>query len=313
MGTTTKIRDNDIKKIIELYNNHHSTYEIACMYNTYPGRIRRCLLRNNIKIRTSRESLTTYNHQTVIDVIDKYNKVKNISNVAYLLNLSHKVVNSILKKNNIETPNPQQTKYNWEFIQDQNNLFFYWLGWALSDGSISERKRGGINFVLHIHQQDKHVLEFFNSQINPKINISEYKKSNSCRITYSVPRRLFLKLKEWGLIPNKTYLFKLTRLLKSISNDGFFQLLVGIIEGDGCIYTYKNQITLSISGNKNLLEWISLRLSKCGLQKKKVYKKKSEFDHELRYRKRDTLKVIQLLMGTKYHLLSRKWNKISLI
>jgi hypothetical protein len=100
--------------------------------------------------------------------------------------------------------------------------------------------------------------------------------------------------------------------LHSMNDIAFYQLLVGIIEGDGCVcITKHNRLILTIDGHHDLLMWIAARLVAAGFRQRKVIRGKSDFSHTIRFGATDCLKLVRLLFKSEYHLLTRKWAKIN--
>ncbi len=125
-----------------------------------------------------------------------------------------------------------------------------------------------------------------------------------------MPRLYFNILKTWSFIPRKTYDLTISNKLKHINTQNFLQLLVGIIEGDGCIYVKGKRLMLLVDGHYNMLQWLNSRLIKLGFKKRTIIHGKSPYSHRIQINKRETLKLHELLKKCTYLLLRRKWDKI---
>lgn len=265
------------------------------------------------------------------EILTAHNKGQSVSSIARTYNCSITGVSNLLKRNGCIIYKPDDLiKRDWSFINDKSDLFFYWLGWMLSDGHVfntfRQNRNRGVKSRITVHKNDIHILEFFRDIIQPNFKIKFVKRSECATLDLSIPRIIYNIVKQYGLIPNKTYRFKATKLLYGISQDQFLQFLVGFIEGDGCIdtpilksknYQYKT-FRIRIVGNNYLLKWIQNMLYKHGFWKRKLSPHKnidgkthSKQFSELGIAGKDAIKLGKMLLKCQYHKLGRKWVKLS--
>lgn len=209
----------------------------------------------------------------------------------------------------------------WSFIDEESNLFHYWLGWMISDGCIFIVSKNSAFINLGLHPSDIHILEFFKQQNRCTAKIMK-QKNNNMRVsrTYLSPGYVD-KLSKWGFIPNKTKNFKATNRLLNLNEQNFYQFLVGFIEGDGSVdhrkltKKIKNKHYISAStrvrmiGVKNVLSFIKNKLEKFGYKERKLSPKKNNKAYEYTISGKEADHLIGNLMLSEYHLLDRKWSK----
>jgi hypothetical protein len=143
-------------------------------------------------------------------------------------------------------------------LLENSYLAYYWVGFILADGAISDFKR--LIVTLSVHDLDH--LEKFASFLKTNIRIlKDYKSKGSfnsdgmCRISIQDSIKIPLLCQKFDLKPLKTY----NPPVLNIKNDDLFiSLLAGFIDGDGSIKTNKNRGgNMSIS-LKNHSSWLNV-------------------------------------------------------
>jgi hypothetical protein len=208
----------------------------------------------------------------------------------------------------------------WSFVNEESMLFFYWLGWMLADGCIRFIKRDGRNrgiiTYLTVHNNDTNILTFFRDHIQASA-IVHPKKDNCVRLDLRVPRLIAIELQNWGLCERKSHEFKMIPKLSMITNNQFLQLLCGLIEGDGSVNTKliksKKHLypvpTIGLVNHISLITWVADRLTHLGYAARKICSQKGCYSY--RIAGLDAHKLHAELMVCPYHLLNRKWSRIS--
>lgn len=110
-------------------------------------------------------------------------------------------------------------------------------------------------------------------------------------------RRMYLDLQRIGLTPNKSK----TIFFPDIPEKFFADFTRGYFDGDGCVYVegmrtgnFKKISVIFTSGSYKFLEELARSLKKfLNLQHDKIYKGSNAF--QLRYRMRDTLKILSFM------------------
>lgn len=313
----------DEKSIIEQYGSGLTIKEISKIHKRMPGTISKILHKNNVNIRSIKEYCKAY--ENINDIIKEFNGGASVSKLANKYNYTITGMSNLLKSHGcLVLPQSAINKSDWTFVEQRNNLFFYWLGWMISDGNVSPRikygRKAGIESYICTHKNDLHILEFFKSKIYPTKSIHFCKTDNTCKLYLNIPRNIYEILLTYGLIPNKTYDFDVTPKLNDLNRNDFFQFYVGFIEGDGSIDNKKMRsrnhcydmfrIRFS-SGSINLTNWIINKLESFGYKRRKIYCR-SENNYEYSISGKDAITLGKECLSTQYHMLNRKWDKITL-
>jgi hypothetical protein len=311
----------DIRQITKLYDSGVTIKNIAISFNIPLSTIYYRLRRINFKFRPIHERNCKNSKETTSQILELYCSGISLSKLATQFNMSITGISNIMQRHNIQIRPFNINTADWSFIKSQKSFFFYWLGWMLADGCVfprhQEGRNRGITSFLTVHKNDLHILEFFKNIIKKGQKI-KIKKDHCCRLDISMPRNIFNEIVQWGLIPNKTYLFKVTPKLDNISEKQFYQLLVGVIEGDGNVshvlmkskkHSYP-VLTAGICSSNKLVIWISEKLFRLGYKKRKIYYRKNrKICADYRISGKDAIRLCNRLMKCKYHLLNRKWDR----
>lgn len=179
--------------------------------------------------------------------------------------------------------------------------FNYFLGLLATDGCVT-----GDRVVLDFSESNKELLDYWNEFLGNKCNITKsihkIYKVTQYRIAFR-NQEICDYLGSFGIVPRKTY--GLT--LKYIDWD----VLRGIIDGDGCVLSRNNDTTVSIgitSGSKQFLEQISKFYLDNGI---KSYLKESNRNLNTTYdlyvhKTEDILKIYENLYENAHFYLKRK-------
>jgi hypothetical protein len=134
-------------------------------------------------------------------------------------------------------------KCNFSRLLEETNEKYYWLGFLLADGSFSKRKEIKIGLSI---KDENHLIKL--KKFLRIENIHYYK--NSVYICGKDTKIFETITKKYNISSIKTYI---PPDLSSIKNDKMFSLLIGFIDGDGCISKqYKrNDFLLRIKNHKN--------------------------------------------------------------
>jgi hypothetical protein len=191
--------------------------------------------------------------------------------------------------------------------------FAYAIGLIASDGNVSPDGR----HILFVSKDYEQALNFSKAlHIKNKISTtySGWKRSRAFRV--QVGDVLFYNfLNSIGLTPNKSK----TIGPLVIPDDYFFDFLRGLFDGDGCTYSYwdkrwKSSFMLYLafsSASLCFVLWLQVQImNKIGVQGH-IAKSQKNSCYQLRYSKRECLKVIKYMYRTKSTLcLKRKHLKI---
>ena len=135
----------------------------------------------------------------------------------------------------------------------------YWLGLIYADGS---NKISRNTFVLGLQEEDSYILNILAKSLKTNVPIKIQKdkkgiKKNFYRLEI-YNKNLTLDLLKHGVVENKTSILK----SPNINENYIFDFIRGYFDGDGSIYTAKNdknhyKDTISFTGTKEITSFIS--------------------------------------------------------
>lgn len=176
------------------------------------------------------------------EIINLYISGKNTVEISKKFNSYNTTIRRILLRNNIKL------RSNSENCDNKiNNIFSnkynlskeeqYWLGLLITDGCISNSY-----ISLSLKEEDKYILEKFALFVGNKINVNKYYNKKYSIFEYQVKfksKRVENNLNEIAEFKNKSLKLKLFIPLT-------YDILRGIIDGDGYVRKVKNSIVINI-------------------------------------------------------------------
>lgn len=233
-----KVDSNIEQSIIDEYRKDKSMKCIGNLYELSVTTVFNILKRSNIETRTKGGIYKIDENK----VVNMYKQGQSSSKIAEYYNVSCHTITNILEKNGVKRDN---IYYNinligdyWECINTLDKAYF--LGFLLTDGNIS-----GNYIRLQLSSKDEHILYTF---ANKTQNGNKIYKDKRGLVSFGVKRKKWVDdLKQYGIIPNKTYNVK----LPIVKDNMLPHLLRGIIDGDGWISSKAHQ--LGICGTEELV------------------------------------------------------------
>lgn len=166
--------------------------------------------------------------------------------------------------------------FNYNYFNEPNQAVAYFAGFCMADGNLYIGKRSGDTpeLRIQIHKKDICILEEFCDSIkldraaikHYKVNTTSGQISEQVRVSLmhaNLPSSLYA----WGIVPNKTYNF----IRPTLASECVVPYLVGLIDGDGCIYNryVGNYLKtgLVITGNPMAMQWVADVIGRLGYSK----------------------------------------------
>lgn len=242
--------------IISLYAEGKSSQEISSIIGVSSSSVLRVLKRNGIEIRSkaSHKTPNKFSEEKEQEIIRLYTEEnKNTNEIAKLYNTYNTSIRRVLQRYNIEIRSygEAQRKVELEDIKSKEGTrdFDYFLGLLATDGCIT-----GNRVVLDFSEENKELLDYWNEFLGNKCTITK-----SIHKVFEVPQyRIAFRNQDicdylglYGIVPNKTFDLHLSYIN--------WDVLRGIIDGDGCVAESNNGSTIKIgitSGCKEFLEQI---------------------------------------------------------
>jgi hypothetical protein len=190
---------------------------------------------------------------------------------------------------------------------EQNVIAYYWIGFLMADGHFSKKE----NIQINLSNKDKDHLLKFSEFVKYTGVLTETK--NQVRFS-SMDKESFNKIKnKFNITNNKTY--EPCKIDNIKNNDLLFSLIIGFIDGDGCIQNNNGRTSLVVKSHSSWIENLHFMfnfLCKNFLKKYKPKIDKAGLAYvgitDIEILKSIKLKTLHLKLPT----LNRKWDKIDL-
>jgi len=196
-------------------------------------------------------------------------------------------------------------KYSLDNLLNQTKESYYWLGFILADGSFYKNR---FEFTLKASDlnQIKKLCEF----LDIDSNIIIFKpKTNSYKLTFNNKNSIENIMNVFGIHYVKTYNPCNFTNFKKLTNSDLTALLIGIIDGDGCIDKSGKYIT--ITAHKNWKKFYTDLIDTLNL------------NFHINERKNGTLSIsagnklvreyfYNYLQNNNLPILERKWNRLKI-
>ena len=304
MGKVTRITDEQIQKIIEMYLDDYSKVDIAKHLGISTQSVTKYLLKNNIQ-----QKEYFISEETKDLICDLYiNEKMGIKKISKKLNIDYGSVKRALNKKGIKLRNlsESQKKYTlnrnyFDDIDTQNKAYI--LGLLYADGNV-----GKDNYVIQIclQEEDKHILEQIKNELNsnrPLYFKETNKKNKSWKNTYSLilnDEHMHQSLINKGVVPQKTFKIKFPEFLDEKFISHFIR---GYFDGDGCFTCYprkdypnKYRYGFEIVGqSENILKYFKDFFYKNNIKTNIYYRSTNNTKRLMTGSKSEILKIINLL------------------
>ena len=186
-------------------------------------------------------------------IFDLYKSGKSSTYISNELGLSQYTILKCLKDNNIERRKRKNlVDENYFSVIDTYNKS-YLLGYLFADGYVFHNNTGYrlYGLRLKIHKKDKHILDFLKSELKSDNLIKEERGTNCLYLTIN-SKKIADDLIKLGCTTKKS----LTLKFPNIDSKYYNSFIHGYFDGDGSIYTFKNQIHFKLLGTESFLNTI---------------------------------------------------------
>ena len=214
------------------------------------------------------------------------------------LGLSWKYIQKMAHLFDIKREFNESTKsFSLSKLLDGSNISYYWIGFMLADGHISNNNTIQIN----LNKKDANHLDRLKLYLGSDFQLSIKNNIVRCVLT-DVPSILKLKhLFKWT--SNKT---KNPVEIPELTNDQLFSLIIGFIDGDGCI----NKKSLVVKCDKSWKKILNLFYYHLKGEYKEFQDRGScSIFYINKHQDLKNIKNKALLMNLP--IMERKWNKIN--
>ena len=293
----------DREMIVSLYYSGLSASEIGRLACRTKQTICHHLKRAGVEVRRARKLSNTDEAKIVECYLrgDSQRKLANIYNIDISVIGKTLTEHKVMRRNVLESVN--YSLVNLPMVHSPQ--FYHYIGWMLTDGWIY--KRGTGNTTAGLGSKDYVVIEYFRDLLSPNRRIYE-DKGNFYRLLMPILPVDEQLLFNWGCVQRKSLILKPTIELLNLSDEGFYQLLVGLIEGDGSVFRGKKgvrcgKLCIYYYGTKAMCDYIIGRVGSGNISKDgNIYRICWSFNK--------AEKLAARLMNSKVVVLKRKWDSI---
>ena len=238
-------------QIISRYVAGESACSLAREYGYAKQSVLAFLRKQNIIIRDARDVVRALPKSEIPGLIEQYLNGASLIKLHGQYRISTYTIAGILKRYNVGVRSVRESvDYAEVNLPMSGSEFFYYLGLMLADGWIYERK---YSLVAGLGMKDKNVIEFIRDSFSP--NRKVYYDGAIYRIIFPISAEYRDFLASWGCIKRKSLVLKPTKNLDNISPVHFYQMLIGIIEGDGSIAAKTKTIRI-YSGSLEFCQYV---------------------------------------------------------
>lgn len=304
------------KQIIDLYLNHPeiSNEEIAQKFKISTATVSRIARINNLPRRTG-QSGTRLSKEQESEIKEKYCNCIPLIQLQKQYNISYDKLKNIVKDckhiSSAKRLNPGLVENYFANIDSAEKA--YWIGWIISDGSITNQKeKNKFQLELTIKAEDEEILHLLEQDLGVKNKVYPSQKGIYKRFSLGC-KQIVLDLETIGITQNKTFTVKVPNFNKKF-NSAFLR---GLFDGDGGFSHYtrsSGQVCneLSFCGNEEIINWVQRTLFDeiPTLSRNSITKESSI--RRIRWSSKKDLILIRnyLYQDCKNHYLSRKYNLI---
>jgi hypothetical protein len=297
-----QIMDKEIEeKVCELYLSGKSTREASIATKISQTQIRRILSKYNISARSIKTS-----DDLEDQIIQLYNDNISSEKIAKQFDINGTTVCRILKRRGIELRSESDRHRTLNLYEDFFSVIdtqekAYLLGFLYADGSVHKDN----NMIkIEVHEKDQDILELFIQNIfnncRPKIGIDR----EVYRYITITSKQLKEDLIKHGCTPQKTF----TVSLPTLNNEMLSHFLRGLYDGDGCICTTNNQVSVTLTGLGTFLKQIQDIYTSLNIRSYYVVYKKNKKIGDLCVRAVDEVnKLLRYLYSDARIYLQRKY------
>ena len=211
---------------------------------------------------------------------------------------------------------------NLDILLNNNLESFYWMGFIMADGSINLGKG---SLKISVAETDiAHLAKFkyYVDCINPIGNHSQSKNAfgvNNLSVISLYNKSIIQKISDkYNLKQKKTYNPPDHKIFEQFEIDEVLSLIIGYIDGDGCIYKdKKGYISIQIVSHESWMPvfefWRKCLVEKFGKKIPLVKINSSKLSQLNFSNKQIILELKKFVEDNNLPVLERKWNKIPYI
>lgn len=257
MSKSKHLTQEEIDKIIDLYNRKTTIYDLSVIYKVGLRKIRKILIDNGCELKIGGQHREIHFTQEEIDkIVDLYdNSKKSIKEISKLLGVSTNVIRKkLISSGCVITLDDRIINRGRKYFHD-NDYFkiidsgekAYWLGFLAADGNVYHNNKNLDNYVpgcwvaLQLSIKDEDHIKKFRDTISPQskifyrmANSPTGKKTKQCGVIIN-GYKIVKNLVDLGVVSRKTF----TLDKPNIDPIYYSHFIRGYFDGNGNCYTRK--------------------------------------------------------------------------
>lgn len=233
-------------EVISDYQKGVCVTDIAVKHGICQGTVFNILKRHNIQLHRNKQRKRDAGKDD--EIIRRYCSFQSVWSISKEMGISAYKVTRALKDAGLFGTITQAKRLNPLLCEDYFHTIdtpekAYWLGWLLTDGTVSEDG----DIALTLISSDLHILQLFERDLGVVDKVKPFKDSYA-RFMFG-SKRMCNDLSQYGVVPNKTS----TVSLPSVSTSLLPHLLRGCFDGDGglTLSQRNGKPTVELSFTKN--------------------------------------------------------------
>lgn len=196
------------------------------------------------------------------------------------------------------------------YFEVPNAVNSYWAGFIAADGCVDDHNR--LRIILSSKDYE-HLKKFksdlmYTGPIHRYENKTGYKLAEMCRLEVCCSNQIIVDLKNnFCIVPQKTYTLCPP---VGLSNLNSFSYLLGLIDGDGCLYSTKGRFVIELLGTEKVMKFAKRVFS--FLLNKNVNStiRSVRGTYNLRISGKKAVQLKHMALSLKLPLLERKWGTL---
>lgn len=268
------LSEEQVNKIIELYRSGLSYVNIQNATGIDANKVKRTLKEYNVQLRphkSGNEIRRSFTADEEKEIVKLYNEGVGVTTITKIFNCSPIPTRNLLVKNGVKLRNAEEAqKYHKKGINENyfdnidNQDKAYILGFLFADGSnyiIGSNGKKEYHIKLTLKSDDAYILERIKEKmgVERKIQINIRKSDGRAYASLEIKcKHMSLRLKELGVVQNKTFITKFPEYLQ---DDLIPHFVRGLMDGDGCIA--KSLKTIQFAGSRDMMCGLVRQFEKC--------------------------------------------------
>lgn len=262
-------------EIVRLYSEGYNTVEISKMVKKSQSGVERYLKRIGIYRKSHFYILTKEDDIKIKEMYLSGMTSREIFEHYKDIVSCEETIQRRVKNMGISRPATARNIVNHDYFENIDTpTKAYFLGFLMADGNVYQDERGNKSAAIQMELQarDLHILESLKEEWESDNKITHSKRKDEYHISVR-SNKMAADLAKYGVVPRKTFLL---RMLPEIPYELYPDLIRGIFDGDGTVFTLKKdgRLKFGFYGTYELVfDIVKLLVCELGLPDNKITNK----------------------------------------